>query len=406
MIKCTVFGQIIPGQEVDVKFKFVAIVFLIILLLTACNGGEVQSLPDVDKEESLPITSAAPSRSAPPTRGVQTAPQVDEIFAAFVGEDTPGGAVLVAQDGQALYQAAYGMANLETGETLTTDHRFHFGSAGKQFTGLAVLMLYEEGLLELDDPIGKHLPELAQFGDEVTIRRLLHHMSGIPDYYEDEDLYDQLLEIAKNPTNADALELLSGLDEVIYEPGSEYFYSNTGYEVLGSLVERLSGQPFNQFLQERIFDPLEMKNTFSQPNPKRLREPLIAMSYAEGEEAYPEDDFDNLTGSGSVYTTLGDLLKYDNALYTDQLVSQETQAQAFELAVMNDGQEYPYGFGWDVDEHDGLLYQGHEGAWLAFLSDYLRFPEQRLVVIVLLNRDYDVPELRELSLQIADLYLK
>ncbi len=333
--------------------------------------------------------------------------QVDAIFASFVTEDSPGGAVIVIQDGQILHKAGYGLADLEGGVPITPESIFHLGSTGKQFTGLAVMMLAEEGRLNYDDPIGQYLPELARFGDGLTIRHLLHHTSGIPDYHEDGELSEELFDLAEMPTNEDALALLSEMGELRFTPGEEFFYSNTGYEMLASLIERVSGQPFPTFMQERVFDPLGMKDTFSQPNPDRLADPKVAHSYIfDGDqiEAYDSDPLDYLVGSGSIYSTLEDMYLYDQALYTDELVKQSTLAEAFKPMLLNDGTESNYGFGWELGTLSGERYVAHEGAWLGFVSFYARFPDQRLSVIVLLNRDYDLPD-EDLALEIADLYL-
>jgi CubicO group peptidase (beta-lactamase class C family) len=330
-------------------------------------------------------------------------------MAAFVTEDSPGGAVIVIQQGQIVHKAGYGLADLATGRLITPQTIFHLGSMGKQFTGLAIMMLAEEGKLAYDDPIGRHLPELARFGKDVTIRRLLHHTSGMPDYYEDEELYEALLDMADRPANQEALALLVERGELQATPGETFAYSNTGYEVLGSLIERVSGQPFPRFMQERVFEPVGMKNTFSLPNPDRLASPDLAHSYIRSGsqvEAYDSDPFDDLVGSGSVYSTVEDMYLYDQALTGGKLVKLSTLAEAFKSAVLNDGEETDYGFGWYFDQHAGRRYVAHDGEWLGFQSFYVRFPEQQLSVIILLNRTYDLPWIGEIGLEIAELYLK
>ncbi len=355
---------------------------------------------------SLPMPATAEFTREEPT---EQSSQVDAIFASFVDEDSPGGVVIVIQDGQILHKAGYGLADLEGEIPITSETIFHLGSTGKQFTGLAIMMLAEEGKLNYDDPIGHYLPELARFGDDLTIRHLLHHTSGIPDYHEDEELFEELLGMADMPTNEEALALLSERGEMLSTPGEEFFYSNTGYEMLGLLIERLSGQPFPTFMQERVFGPLGMKDTFSQPNPDRLTDPDLAHSYIRDDdtdeiEACDSDPLDYLVGSGSIYSTVEDMYLYDQALYTDELVKQSTLAEAFKPALLNDGSESNYGFGWDLGTRSGERYVAHDGAWLGFISYYARFPDQRLAVIVLLNRDYDLPD-EDVALEIADLYL-
>ncbi len=320
---------------------------------------------------------------------------VEAIFRSFIGEDTPGAALIATRDGQTLLETAYGLADLQQGAPLTPQSIFHIGSIGKQFTSLALLMLAEAGRLDLDDPIALHLPELDRFGAGVSVRHLLQHTAGIPDYYEDEALGRRLLERSPQPVNADALALLAAEGEPQFAPGEQFSYSNPGYEMLGILLERLSGQPLGAFLQQRVFDPLDMRSTFSLPSPRRSGEPRLAHSYTCNDgaaQAYDSDPLDNLVGSGSIYSTVGDLARYDQALYGETLVKQSTLAEAFRPAVLKNGEPTGYGLGWEVGESNGRPYVGHTGSWLGFKAYYVRFQQERLAVVVLLNRDYGLPE--------------
>jgi len=205
--------------------------------------------------------------------------RVQEIFNGFIHPDTPGATVIVTRQGRTLLTAAYGLADLEHGTPLTPHSIFHIASVGKSFTALSVLVLLDENKLCLDDPIGSYLPELRRFGQGVTVRRLLQHTSGIPDYYDDEDLGERLKKRSSQPRNTDTLALLAEEGEIQFTPGERFSYSNTGYEVLGVLIERLSGQPYPLFTQERIFNPLGMTSTFSLPDPVRRADPRIVHSY-------------------------------------------------------------------------------------------------------------------------------
>jgi CubicO group peptidase (beta-lactamase class C family) len=333
--------------------------------------------------------------------------QIDALMEAFITPETPGGAVLVIRDGQILHQAAYGMADLEQQIPLTPASIFHLGSVGKQFTAMAVMLLAEEGHLAYDDPIGSYLPELAQFGDALTIRHLLTHTSGLPDYDDDAALMDAVLEQTEEPENRHVLAALATMDEPQFAPGDAFSYSNTGYDMLGSLVEAVAGQPLGVFLEQRIFGPLQMRATFSLPSQRRESEPALAHSYTqEGRRvvAYDRDPLDHLVGSGSVYSTLGDLAIYEQALLDNRLVSAVTMAEALAPATLNDDSQSAYGFGWELSMHHGVRAVSHTGAWLAFSSSYARFPRQRLAIMVLLNRDFDLPD-ADLAFEIADVYL-
>jgi CubicO group peptidase (beta-lactamase class C family) len=312
----------------------------------------------MENTRNIPATPTADSSGHS-----QADQQVDDFFAGFTDADTPGGAVIILQDGEILYQSAYGLANLKDGTPLTTEHLFHIASVGKQMTALGIMILAEEGSLNYDDPAGNYVPEVRHFGRDFTIRRLLTHTSGLPDY--DSDIETALFERADEPTNEDLVSVLSEMTELSTTPGEAFEYSNPGYDLLAVIIERVSGQTFPEFMQTRIFDALGMENTFSLPNEQRRADPMVSISYTNenGEpEAYPSDDLDNLYGSGSIYTTIGDMALYDEALYTDQLVSQSTLEAAFQPLKLNDGSTEPYGFGWELEEWNGESYVAHSGA--------------------------------------------
>lgn len=385
----------------------------VLWLLVACasSAPQAEERGEVGEAVSDPASEqAGVEQAAEAVREVRGAhsEEVDEVMASFIEPGQPGGAVLVMRDGEFLHYAGYGLADVDKELPIAPDSIFHLGSVGKQFTGLAILMLAEDGRLSVDDPLSKHLPELASFGDEITIRHLLHHTSGLPEVYDDEAMLEALYGYAEEPDNEDTMTVLAEMGEAVVEPGEEYVYSNTGYDLLGLLVEVVSEQPFPSFMENRIFRPLGMGDSFSLPNPERRTDPRIAHSYVEGDdgiEAYDSDPLDNLVGSGSIYSTLADMALYDQALDAGKLVRPATLAEAFESGTLNDGTLLEYGFGWSVGEYDdGVPYQSHEGAWLGFLSYYTRLPEQDLTVIVLLNRDYEVPD-EDPSFTIADFYL-
>jgi CubicO group peptidase (beta-lactamase class C family) len=372
------------------KANLAACLFISIILLSSCRGE-----PMIDDDDHVLPPNNAPSQA------------VDALFNSFIDDETPGAIVIVLQDGEVLYEAAYGLANLEENILLSTDHQMHIASMGKQMTGLAIMLLVEDGLLDYDDAVGAHVTELEHFGPDFTIRTLLHHTSGLPDY--DGGITDALFELSDEPTNVDLVTVLSEMDGPVNEPGTAFEYSNPGYDLLAVVIERVSGMSFSQFMQTRIFDPLDMSHTFSLPDQKRRNGPMVAISYTlEGDapEAYPYDALDHLVGSGSIYTTVGDMALYDEALYGSELIPQEALQDAFQPALLKNGSREPYGFGWELEERNGESYVAHAGAWLGFESDYVRFPGRHLSVIVMLNRDYDIPGDERIALQVAEFYLK
>src|SRR5947199_2617469 len=187
--------------------------------------------------------------------GMTRQERLDELFSDFARE-APGLAVGVARNGQVLFQAGYGLADLDRQTRIDPDTAFHIASCGKQMTAAAVLMLVEEGKLDLDRPAARYLPEMRGWGRKVTIRQLLHHTAGIPDTYE------ALKERGGVPTGTDALRLLARWHRLDSSPGTQFAYSDSGYDILGTLIHRVSGRTYPRFLEERIFRPAGMKDTF------------------------------------------------------------------------------------------------------------------------------------------------
>lgn len=375
------------------RFLFMVMTTVLVAACGALSGGD----EIVTEEPTLKGAEPAPFGDG----GVVSA-EVDALMAVYA--DGPGGAVMVIQDGEIVHQNGYGLADVENGEPISTETVFHLGSVGKQFTALGVMILAEQGLLNYDDPISMHLPELAWMDDSVTVRRLLHHTSGIMGYDDSDDIYNALVESAEKPGNDELLQVLADPGDMLADPGDEYSYSNAGYDLLGVLIERLSGQSYPDFMEENIFASLGMSNTFAVPNDARLSAPEVAQSYST-EGAYEPDVLDGLNGAGSIYSTLGDMYLYDQALYADTLVSQETLAEAFTSGVLNNGEDTAYGFGVELGEYSGETYIGHSGAWLGFESYYLRFADAHLSVVVLLNFDYS-DGAEGIAFSAADLYLK
>jgi CubicO group peptidase (beta-lactamase class C family) len=331
-------------------------------------------------------------------------PRIDKIMNSAIRPWEPGASVIVIRNGQILHEAGYGMADLELRRPNTPETLFHMASSGKQFTSLAVMMMKERNLLQFDDPISVHLPELSRFGSKLTLRHLMHHTSGIPDYYNSNLGYNLLLLLDPTPDNDDALLLLQYWG--LLRPAGAYAYSNGGYDLLGTLVQHKNAQPFDQFMQQNVFQPLGMSGSFSLPNPTRFADPKRARGYhKQGLFGWTVDDwdaFDELVGSGSVYSSVRDLYAYDQALYTNQLVMQSTLSAAFEPARLADGGIEPYGFGWYLGTRSGHSYTSHGGSWEGYRSYILRFARDQFSVYVLANRTDISPE--SLAFQIFDVY--
>jgi CubicO group peptidase (beta-lactamase class C family) len=317
--------------------------------------------------------------------------QIDEYLAEQIRADGPGLALAVAATGTIAHAAGYGVADMASGRPIAPETIFHLASCGKQFTALGILILAEERKLGLEDPIGKHLPALAGFGPGVTLRRLLNHTSGIRDFY-DEDGIDEVLARWERPTNANVISLCADFGCPMLEdgikPGDTFSYGNTGYDFLGAVIERVSGQSYHDFFQRRVFDPLAMKDTFSVPD-ERVQDPRCATGYVlDDRDDFVEQggsEFDDLVGSGSFYTTVFDLCRYDQALRTNGLVSAGSLREAATRGRTNDGQFTEYGLGWYLADYEGMPLAEHKGEWTGFYTYVVRYLERPLSIFALSN---------------------
>jgi CubicO group peptidase (beta-lactamase class C family) len=388
-------------------------VFLLVtmFLLASCDvledweDEDLEAYPTQSQDSGLSVEADEMAEAESSPSGVVSGPvsaQVDGLMSQF--EDGPGGVVMVIQDGEIVHQNGYGLADVDQEIYITPETIFHLGSVGKQFTAMGVLILVEQGQVDLDDPISVYIPELDWMDSGVTVRSLLHHTSGVMGHDDSDEIYDALLESSDAPDNEDVIKAISQYQEMLSEPGETFYYSNTGYDLLGSLIERVSGQSYARFMDANVFAPLGMSNTFALPDDRRFGE-NAAQSYDEN-GPYQADVLDNLNGSGSIFSTVGDMYLYDQALYTEKLISQALLDEMFTSGTLNNGEETGYGFGFDVANHAGYDYVGHQGSWLGFDVYYLRFPTEKLSVVVLLNLDYARQDSEETAFAVADLYLR
>ena len=277
--------------------------------------------------------------------------KVDKVFAQWDTTTSPGCALAVVRDGQLIYKRGYGMAKVEDDIVMTPDRIFDLGSVSKQFTATCVAMLAREGKLSLDDDIRKYFPDLPQYERPITVRHLIHHTSGLRDY-------NGLLVLAGFRSESDcpnvdeALELVYRQKNLNYSTGGEYSYTNTGYFLLGQIVEKVSGQSLNQFAQERIFKPLGMTHTLYQDDHRQIIKNR-ATGYEQAEKGYRLNmsNWDE-TGDGNVYSSVEDLFLWDQAFYNYKL-GKDLMDMLHTVGVLNDGKKLDYAFGLVITEHKG-----------------------------------------------------
>ena len=303
------------------------------------------------------------------------------------------GTVLIAIDGQIVFEKSVGYSNPEDSSPFVENSSFRLASVSKQFTAMGIMMLKEEGKLDFDDDIRKHLPTLPYEG--VTIRHLLHHIGGLPDYMSlfskhwDKGVADDK---KKTAFNKDLVQLFSDHQpQRDFAPGERYQYSNTGYVLLGSIIEAASGQGIHEFFRERIFDPVGMNDSFAFSPDEKLFHPdnrVYGFQWSD-KESFVEVDWNYLNGmvgDGGIYASARDLLKWDQALYGDELVSRETLDEAFTAGKLNNGKDTGYGFGWAISRSkDRGLVVSHGGHWVGFRTSIERQVDRKLTVIVLSN---------------------
>jgi CubicO group peptidase (beta-lactamase class C family) len=328
--------------------------------------------------------------------------RVDALFGRWDRSDSPGCSLGIVREGRLIYERGYGMANLEHDIPITPDTVFRIASVSKQFTAMSVLLLEQEGALSLDDDIRDFLPEMPDYGRPISIRHLVQHSSGIRDY----EGFTTLLGISYEDTyiQEEVLELLARQKTLNFAPGERYLYSNSGYLLLAEIVERVSGKTLRQFVDERIFRPLEMRVSLFRDDHTEMIEHR-ASGYAPLEDGgfrIAESHYD-MVGDGSVFTTVRDLYRWDQNFYHQKIGGKEVAKAQHETLVLNDGRNMPYAAGLEIGAYGGLRFVAHSGSWVGFKAQLLRFPGQHFSVICLCNDESANPT--ALAVRIADIYL-
>ena len=286
--------------------------------------------------------------------------QVDALFAVIAGKDAPGASVLVLRSGRVLLKKGYGFANVEHRVPNTPDTKFRIGSVTKSFTALAILQLQEAGKLGLDDSIATYLPGVPN-GDRVTVRHLLTHTSGF---------------------------LNSEKDPLEFTPGERINYSNTGYKLLGKIVEAVSETSWEDYLQAHIFAPAGMRDTGCD-HTERILPRRSSGYFFDGKGGYlnapPEDISQTAWAAGALYSTVEDMARFQEALSSGKLLRLETITQAFTPNRLTDGTETKYGFGWMIADYRGVREICHGGDTDGHSAVFAMYPNQHLTVIVLSN---------------------
>lgn len=320
------------------------------------------------------VSYALAQNAAPTTQ--QITQKVDEYMNAAARVDGFGGSILVARDGQPVVSRGYGMANVELDVPNTPQTVFRLGSITKQFTAMAIMMLQERGKLNVNDPACKYLTDCPAAWQPITVKNLLTHTAGVPNYTS----FPDFAKVAVLPTTNAAMIAQFRDKPLEFAVGEKFAYSNSGYYLLGAIIERASGKSYADFLQENIFTPLGMKQT-GYDSPVRIIKNRAAGYARQGGEIVNASYMDmTIPGAaGALYSTVGDLLLWDQALYTEKLVSRKTLDEIF--TPFKNG----YGYGWSIGKKFDRREISHGGGIYGFATDISRFPDDRVTVIVLSN---------------------
>ncbi len=308
------------------------------------------------------------------------AAQIDAMFAG-IKKDGPGCVIGVSQDGKTVIEKAYGLAVLEHDVPNTTATLFEIGSVSKQFTAAAVLLLERDGKLKLSDDIRKYLPEMPDYGTPVTVEMLLDHRSGLRDWGSVANAAGKPRG-ERNFSNVEVLDIAARQKELNYRPGSAYAYTNTGFNLAATIVERVSGTSFMVFTKERIFDPLGMTSAQWRDDFNRIVKGR-AMAYAPSGEGFEQSmPFMDVYGNGGLIMTNGDLARWNEAMMADKL---GLRAGMEKQAVLSDGRKTPYARGVNVGAHNGVMHVYHGGVTGGYNAWLSRFPDRKLSIAMTCN---------------------
>jgi CubicO group peptidase (beta-lactamase class C family) len=330
----------------------------------------------------------------------QNLTKIDSLLQEKYPDNAPGATFLISKNGSVIYKKAFGLANLELNVPMKTNNVFKIGSLTKQFTAISILMLMEKGELNLDDEITKFIPDYPTNGNKITIHHLLTHTSGIKDYTKVKGLNA----IAQKDLTPLELIDFSKNESIDFVPGEKYKYNNSGYVILGYIIERVTGQPYANFVEEQIFNKLEM--TASQYASQREVIQNRASGYQKKDNYVNRMDF-SLTlaySVGGLMSTVEDMFKWQEAIKNNLLISKETTKKAFTNYTLNNGEHTNYGYGWHIKTINNNQTFEHGGAVWGFKSMGVYFPDLDIYVIGLTNCLCNSPT--KITREIAELATK
>lgn len=345
--------------------KTILLTFLSFLLFAHVSGQSVINFPSENTETSIQQ-------------------KIDQWIEPYNNSYTPGGVILVMRDGAVIFQKAFGMANLQHNIAFTETTITNIGSTSKQFTAFAISMLQKQGLLDFSDDIRKYIPDLPDLGNTVTLAHLISHTSGYREFFN--TLMMTGMNIADQISRSEVVPMIQRQPELQSVPGEVWNYNNTGYILLAMVVEKVTGEPFDKWMKEHVFEPLDMFNTLVRMDPRQ-----VIRGSAQGYGNEEQDNFQELTdlyvstGAGGIYTTIDDLAKWIGNYFNPVLGDKSIVDQMTSPYILNSGEKTNYGFGLMIDKLNGLDRFQHGGADLAHRSQFFVFPTISGAVVFLSN---------------------
>jgi CubicO group peptidase (beta-lactamase class C family) len=343
----------------------------------------------------LLLSSLSAGAAAPPS---DLAAYADHLLANTYPADQPGAAALVVFDGQVILRKGFGMANLELGTPVSPDMVFELGSITKQFTAASVLLLQERGKLRVEDEITKYLPDFPMHGQKITVENLLTHTSGIPSYT---GLPEWLPRVREEMKPADLIAMFKD-KPLEFTPGERWAYDNSGYILLGAIIEKVSGKSYEQFVEEEIFQKLGMAH--SRYGHAEEIVPLRASGYEKDDKGFHNARYLSMTqpyAAGSLMSTVDDLAIWDRALSSEALLKKASLDRMFTPVKIKSGLATHYGYGMGISELAGKRLLAHGGGIFGFTTIIARIPEERLLIVILSNNEASNPQPDALALRIA-----
>lgn len=326
--------------------------------------------------------------------------QIDQMLTALYPTDQPGVAVIVTQNDETLFRKGYGMANLELGVKMEPHMVFRLGSITKQFTAVAILMLLEQGLLDLQDDLARFLPDYPTGGRKITVEHLLTHTSGIKSYTS---MPEWLALWRKDMTLTELVDLFKDQPHE-FEPGEKFNYNNSGYILLGAIIEKASGVSYADFIEQRIFKPLGMTNSLYDLTSKVV--PGRVSGYFSANDGFVNAQYLSMTqpyAAGSLASSVDDLVLWEAGLTRNKLIRAETLELAYRPYTLRNGECTDYGYGWSIYEYEGMRFISHSGGINGFTTGGVRIPSEGIYVAVLCNLENPKNDPQTLAYKLAAL---